>query len=96
MKNTLRDVLKEKRAQWEGLNADPEGDKRTWLKEIRGLFSDIRKWLKLPVLDQTVTIREEKEPRSEDLLGDYKVPVLVVRFFNGREIRFRPVAYHVV
>lgn len=96
MSSQLEEILEKKKEQ---LDKDAQGwraRRDEWLRQITVLLDTIRGWIK-PLEDKQYLFVETKEITiSEELLGTYQAPSMIITFFTGEKIHLVPKGLHVI
>lgn len=94
LRDTLHRQKQEADAEQQALEARPQVIAE-WQGAIRELFQAMRGWLAQHETDGLLSFGERQEPRNEESLGDYQVPVMTITAGN-KTISVKPSALRIV
>lgn len=96
MSSQLEEILKKKKEQLDKDSQDWKSRRDEWLRQITVLLDTIRGWSK-PLEDkQYLSVETTEITITEELLGTYQAPSIVITFFTGEKVRLIPKGLHII
>jgi len=96
MSSQLEEILEKKKEQLDKESRDWKARRDEWLRQITVLLETIRGWIK-PLEDkQYLSVETTEITITEELLGTYQAPSMVITFFTGEEVKLIPKGLHII
>jgi hypothetical protein len=93
-KDELLDTLRDQKAK--SKDFDRESVLREWTAALKALMADIQSWLRPAMNEELLRARPETTIVSEERLGTYEVPRLLLEMPSGLTVNINPVARFIV
>lgn len=96
-KEALLEMLREERAKKEqSQDIDWATKREQWLQSLQELMQQIREWLSAAEDEGLLSVEDSTFPVTEDYIGEYDAPGLVISSPVGRQVDVRPYALLVI
>jgi len=96
MSSQLEEILEKKKEQLDKESQDWQARRDEWLRQITALLDTIREWIK-PLEDkQYLSVETTEITITEELLGTYQAPSMIITFFTGERVQLIPKGLHII
>jgi len=89
MNPNLADLFQKKRKQAAGFSVDWDDRRNKYVKAVENLYDQIDTMLAEPIEQKTVTIQRRQKQLTENHIGTYAVPDLIL-LIGDEQVRFSP------
>jgi hypothetical protein len=98
MSTYLTEIARQKKQQWLNYQKEHGSDRENWTQQVKGLYSQIKLWLKPLEQEGLLRYQEETLPEPPIYFGNGRPEQfeLTIEFFNGAVIKFKSVGLDIV
>lgn len=96
MKNSLQEVLANKKSQLDAETPNRDKLRDDWIEKVNNLYSLINNWLSPLEENGYLRLIYSDIYISEEILGRYKMSRIDIIFFNNEKVELIPIGLHVI
>lgn len=93
---SLKEILEKKKEQLDKESQDWRARREEWLRQITALLDTIRAWIKPLENKQYLSVETKEITITEELLGTYQAPSMIITFFTGEKVHLTPKGLHII